>query len=125
MHREARTHTILIANTGPRSYADNVTAAQLTDVAARVDRVLSRVPRYPGAGSRGGRAYFHWNPANTFVSAIDVQLIAMQGDMSQHALDSSAVLGFMRNQLHFYRRRYPVSLVLPHAVVTPGESAYA
>eukprot|EP00965_Chrysotila_dentata_P114365 3779981-Pleurochrysis_carterae.AAC.1 len=71
MHREARTHTILIADTGPRSYADNATPAQLTDVAARVDRVLSRVPRYPGAGSRGGRAYFHWNPANTFVSAIE------------------------------------------------------
>eukprot|EP00965_Chrysotila_dentata_P055401 1838166-Pleurochrysis_carterae.AAC.1 len=38
MHREARTHTILIADTGPRSYADNATPAQLTDVAARVDR---------------------------------------------------------------------------------------
>eukprot|EP00965_Chrysotila_dentata_P083253 2746672-Pleurochrysis_carterae.AAC.1 len=45
--------------------------------------------------------------------------------MSQHALDSSAVLGFMRNQLHFYRRRYPVSLSLPSAVLTPGEGAYA
>eukprot|EP00965_Chrysotila_dentata_P160587 5301667-Pleurochrysis_carterae.AAC.1 len=31
----------------------------------------------------------------------------------------------MRNQLHFYRRRYPVSLSLPSAVLTPGESAYA
>eukprot|EP00965_Chrysotila_dentata_P132979 4396796-Pleurochrysis_carterae.AAC.1 len=48
----------------------------------------------------------------------------MQGDISQQALDSSAVLGFMRNQLHFYRRRSPLSLSLPHAVVTPGESAY-
>eukprot|EP00965_Chrysotila_dentata_P057039 1892197-Pleurochrysis_carterae.AAC.1 len=48
-HREARTHTILIADTGPRSHPDHTNPAQLTwlDVrAARVNRVLSRIPRY-------------------------------------------------------------------------------
>eukprot|EP00965_Chrysotila_dentata_P016907 560780-Pleurochrysis_carterae.AAC.1 len=100
-YREARTHTVLvIANTGPRSHPDHTNPAQLTgsDVrAARVDRVLSRIPRYAGAGNRSGRAYFHWNPATTFVSTVEVQLTALQGDMSQHAIDSSAVLGFVRN----------------------------
>eukprot|EP00965_Chrysotila_dentata_P172596 5695534-Pleurochrysis_carterae.AAC.1 len=51
-HREARTHTILIADTGPRSHPDHANPAQTTssDVrAARVDRVLSRIPRYAGA----------------------------------------------------------------------------
>eukprot|EP00965_Chrysotila_dentata_P149562 4939068-Pleurochrysis_carterae.AAC.1 len=52
-HREARTHTILIADTGgPRSHPDHANPAQITalDVrVARVDRVLSRIPRYAGA----------------------------------------------------------------------------
>eukprot|EP00965_Chrysotila_dentata_P187429 6172128-Pleurochrysis_carterae.AAC.3 len=68
-----------------RCYPRHTIPAQLAlaDVAAaRVDRVLSRIPRHAGAGSRSGRAHFHWNPANTFVSAIEVQLTAMQGDMS-------------------------------------------
>eukprot|EP00965_Chrysotila_dentata_P033570 1117996-Pleurochrysis_carterae.AAC.1 len=42
-HREARTHTVLIADTGPRSRPDNTNPTQFTttDVAtARVDRVL-------------------------------------------------------------------------------------
>eukprot|EP00965_Chrysotila_dentata_P047783 1585033-Pleurochrysis_carterae.AAC.1 len=74
-HREARTHTVLIADTGSRSYPDHANPAHLTaaDVpAAREDRVFSRIPRYAGAGSRSGRAYFHWNPVNNFVSAIEV-----------------------------------------------------
>eukprot|EP00965_Chrysotila_dentata_P076466 2525127-Pleurochrysis_carterae.AAC.1 len=71
MHREARTHTVLIADTRPRFYADNAISTRPTDAAARVDRVLSRIPRYADAGSRNGRAYFHWNPVNTFVSAIE------------------------------------------------------
>eukprot|EP00965_Chrysotila_dentata_P039074 1299461-Pleurochrysis_carterae.AAC.1 len=69
-HREARTHTVLIAHTGPRSHPDYANPAQITssDVrVARVDRVLSLFPRYAGAGSRSGRAYFHWNPATTLV----------------------------------------------------------
>eukprot|EP00965_Chrysotila_dentata_P061903 2051012-Pleurochrysis_carterae.AAC.1 len=93
MHREARAHTILIADTGARSYSDNASPAQLTATGmapARVDKVLSRIPRYAGSGSRAGRAYFHWNPVNTFVSAIEVQLAAMQGDASQRAIDLSA-----------------------------------
>eukprot|EP00965_Chrysotila_dentata_P151491 5006195-Pleurochrysis_carterae.AAC.1 len=71
VHREARTHTVLIADTGARSYPDNANLSQLTsaDMAAtRVDCVLSRIPRYAGAGSRNCRAYFHWNPATTFIS---------------------------------------------------------
>eukprot|EP00965_Chrysotila_dentata_P154304 5099702-Pleurochrysis_carterae.AAC.1 len=44
--------------------------------------------------------------------------------MSQHAIDSSAVLGFVRNQMYFYRQRNPVSLAVPTAVTSPGESAY-
>eukprot|EP00965_Chrysotila_dentata_P132941 4395734-Pleurochrysis_carterae.AAC.1 len=52
MHRKARTHTVLIADTGPRSYADNATPTHPTDAAARVDRVLSRIPRYAGTGGR-------------------------------------------------------------------------
>eukprot|EP00965_Chrysotila_dentata_P114474 3783438-Pleurochrysis_carterae.AAC.1 len=43
-HREARTHTILIADTGPRSYPDHANPAQITssdERDARVDRVLS------------------------------------------------------------------------------------
>eukprot|EP00965_Chrysotila_dentata_P062090 2056932-Pleurochrysis_carterae.AAC.1 len=90
--------------------------------AARVDRVLSRIPRYAGAGNCSGRAYFHWNPVITFVSSIEVQLTALQGDMSQHAIDSSAVLGFVRNQMYFYRQRNPVSLAVPTAIASPGES---
>eukprot|EP00965_Chrysotila_dentata_P178768 5903362-Pleurochrysis_carterae.AAC.1 len=84
-HREAHTYTVLIADTGSRSYPDHANPAHLTaaDVpAARVDLVLSRIPRYAGADSRSGRAYFYWNPVNTFVSAIEVQLAAMQGDRS-------------------------------------------
>eukprot|EP00965_Chrysotila_dentata_P116251 3842789-Pleurochrysis_carterae.AAC.1 len=41
MHREARTHTILVADTGARSYADNVNPAQLTassTATARMDK---------------------------------------------------------------------------------------
>eukprot|EP00965_Chrysotila_dentata_P100170 3308944-Pleurochrysis_carterae.AAC.5 len=49
----------------------------------------------------------------------------MQGDMSQQALDSSAVLGFLRNQVYFYRQRTPsVFLSVPTAVATPGKGAY-
>eukprot|EP00965_Chrysotila_dentata_P013246 437556-Pleurochrysis_carterae.AAC.1 len=62
MHREARTHTVLIADNGSRSHPDHTSPTQLTttDVAAaRMDRVLSRIPRYAGASSRSGRAYFH------------------------------------------------------------------
>eukprot|EP00965_Chrysotila_dentata_P038380 1275371-Pleurochrysis_carterae.AAC.1 len=83
---------------------------------ARVDKVLSRIPRYAGAGKRSGRAYFHWHPANVFVSAIEVQLAAMQGDASQRAIDFSAVLGFLRNQIFLYRRRNPLSPLVPTAV---------
>eukprot|EP00965_Chrysotila_dentata_P252750 6210853-Pleurochrysis_carterae.AAC.1 len=87
VHREARTNTVLITDTGARSYLNNANSAQLTaaDVAAaQEDRVLSRIPRYARAGSRRGRTrvYFHWNPATTFVSAIEFQLAAMQGDDS-------------------------------------------
>eukprot|EP00965_Chrysotila_dentata_P183772 6068179-Pleurochrysis_carterae.AAC.2 len=128
MHREARSHTVhLIADTGPRSFADNASTAKLTSTgmaAARVDRVLSWVPRYAGAGNHGERAYFYWNLASTFVSALKVQLIAMQKDMSQHVLDASAVLGFiMHNQLYFLQRRNSVPLTLLNAVATPGEGA--
>eukprot|EP00965_Chrysotila_dentata_P148646 4908496-Pleurochrysis_carterae.AAC.1 len=38
--------------------------------------------------------------------------------MSQNAIDSSAVLGFVRNQIYFYRQRNPVSLTVPTAVDT-------
>eukprot|EP00965_Chrysotila_dentata_P072480 2394546-Pleurochrysis_carterae.AAC.1 len=72
-HREARTHIVFIADTGPRSHPDHANPVQITfsDVrAARVDRVLSRIPRYARAGSRSGRAYFRWNPATTLVSSI-------------------------------------------------------
>eukprot|EP00965_Chrysotila_dentata_P058565 1942939-Pleurochrysis_carterae.AAC.1 len=125
MLREARTHTVLIADTGPRSYADNAIPTQPTDAGARVDRVLSRIPRYAGPGSRNGRAYFNWDPVNTFVSAIEVQLAVMQGDASQRAIDLSAVLGLLRSQIFFYRRRNPLSPFVPTAVATPGASAYA
>eukprot|EP00965_Chrysotila_dentata_P123164 4071372-Pleurochrysis_carterae.AAC.1 len=91
---------------------------------ALVDRVLSRFPRYAGSGSRNGRAYFHSNPATTFISSVEVQITAMQGEMSQPALDPSAVLDFLRNQMYFYRQRNPVSLSVPAAVATPGDSAY-
>eukprot|EP00965_Chrysotila_dentata_P146807 4847311-Pleurochrysis_carterae.AAC.1 len=69
-HREARKHTVLIADTSSRSYPDLTNPTQLTstDVAAvLVDRELSRIPRYAGAGSRSGRAYFHLNIVTTFV----------------------------------------------------------
>eukprot|EP00965_Chrysotila_dentata_P053796 1784606-Pleurochrysis_carterae.AAC.1 len=92
---------------------------------ACVDKVLSRIPRYAGSGSRAGRAYFRWNPVNTFVSALDALLTAMQGDMSQHVFDASAVLGFLRNQIFLYRRRNPLSPLVPTAAVTPGASADA
>eukprot|EP00965_Chrysotila_dentata_P029573 983202-Pleurochrysis_carterae.AAC.1 len=49
----------------------------------------------------------------------------MQGDASQRAIDLSVVLGFLRNQIFFYRRRNPLSLLVPTAVATPGASAYA
>eukprot|EP00965_Chrysotila_dentata_P101659 3356336-Pleurochrysis_carterae.AAC.2 len=89
-HRKARTHYVLIADSGSRSYPDHTNPAHLAaaDVpAARVDRLLSRIPRYAGAGSRRGRGYFHCNPVNTFVSAIEVQLAAMQRDRSDAACD--------------------------------------
>eukprot|EP00965_Chrysotila_dentata_P123068 4067915-Pleurochrysis_carterae.AAC.1 len=35
MHYEARTHTVLIADTGPRFYADNATPTYPTDASAR------------------------------------------------------------------------------------------
>eukprot|EP00965_Chrysotila_dentata_P230705 6197933-Pleurochrysis_carterae.AAC.2 len=73
-HCGARTHPVLIADTGPRSHPDNANPTQLTTIdvaAACVDRELFRIPRYAGAGSRNGRAYHHWNPVNTFVSAIE------------------------------------------------------
>eukprot|EP00965_Chrysotila_dentata_P255079 6212093-Pleurochrysis_carterae.AAC.2 len=126
-HCEARTHTILIADTGSCSYPDHASPAHLAAAelpAARVDCVLSRIPRYAGAGHRSGREYFHWNPVNTFVLAIEVQLAAMQGDRSQRAIGSSAVLGFLRNQRFFYRQRNPVSLPVPTAVALPGNRAY-
>eukprot|EP00965_Chrysotila_dentata_P050978 1690822-Pleurochrysis_carterae.AAC.2 len=47
----------------------------------------------------------------------------MQGDRSQHAFDSSAVLGVLRNQPVFYRQRNPVSLPVPPAVALPGNRA--
>eukprot|EP00965_Chrysotila_dentata_P037843 1258265-Pleurochrysis_carterae.AAC.1 len=92
----------------------------------RVDRVLSRILRYAGAGSRRGRAYFNWNPATTLVSSIEVQLTALQGrEMSQFAIDSSAVLGCVRNhQMYFYRQRNPVSLTVPTAIASPWVGAY-
>eukprot|EP00965_Chrysotila_dentata_P097834 3234701-Pleurochrysis_carterae.AAC.2 len=49
----------------------------------------------------------------------------MQGDALQRAIDFSAVLGFLRNQILFYRRRNPVLLFVPTAVATPGANAYA
>eukprot|EP00965_Chrysotila_dentata_P141125 4664533-Pleurochrysis_carterae.AAC.2 len=70
MDREARTHIVLIADIGPRSHLDHTNPTQLTSTdvaAARVDRVLSRIPRYAGASSRSGRAYFNWNLFTTFV----------------------------------------------------------
>eukprot|EP00965_Chrysotila_dentata_P042372 1405480-Pleurochrysis_carterae.AAC.1 len=48
----------------------------------------------------------------------------MQGDVSQRAIDFSAVLGFLRNQILFYRQRNPQSLSVPTAVATPDASAY-
>eukprot|EP00965_Chrysotila_dentata_P091623 3025329-Pleurochrysis_carterae.AAC.1 len=36
-HREARTHTVLIAYTGPRSYTDNAIPTRPTNTGARVD----------------------------------------------------------------------------------------
>eukprot|EP00965_Chrysotila_dentata_P176781 5838844-Pleurochrysis_carterae.AAC.1 len=44
--------------------------------------------------------------------------------MSQHAIDSSAVLGFVRNQMYFYRQRKPVSFAVPTPIASPGENAY-
>eukprot|EP00965_Chrysotila_dentata_P259967 6213742-Pleurochrysis_carterae.AAC.2 len=44
--------------------------------------------------------------------------------MSQHATDSSAVLGFVRNQMYDYRQRNPVSLAVPTAITSPGDEAY-
>eukprot|EP00965_Chrysotila_dentata_P034882 1161233-Pleurochrysis_carterae.AAC.2 len=44
--------------------------------------------------------------------------------MSQHAIDSSAALGFVRNQMYFYRQRNPVSLAVATAIASPGDSAY-
>eukprot|EP00965_Chrysotila_dentata_P041727 1383876-Pleurochrysis_carterae.AAC.1 len=49
----------------------------------------------------------------------------MQGDASQRAIDLSAVLGFLRNQIFLYRRRNPLLPLVPTAAVTPGASAYA
>eukprot|EP00965_Chrysotila_dentata_P111138 3673226-Pleurochrysis_carterae.AAC.1 len=49
----------------------------------------------------------------------------MQGDASQRAIDLLAVLGFLRNQIFLYRRRNPLSPLMPTAVVTSGASAYA
>eukprot|EP00965_Chrysotila_dentata_P224174 6194024-Pleurochrysis_carterae.AAC.3 len=50
---------------------------------------------------------------------------AMQEDALQRAIDSSAVLEFLRNQILFYWQGNPVSLSVPTAVVTPCASAYA
>eukprot|EP00965_Chrysotila_dentata_P006700 218975-Pleurochrysis_carterae.AAC.1 len=44
--------------------------------------------------------------------------------MSQHAIDSSAVLGFVRNQMYFYHQRNPVSLAVPTAIASPGDGAF-
>eukprot|EP00965_Chrysotila_dentata_P173557 5729578-Pleurochrysis_carterae.AAC.1 len=44
--------------------------------------------------------------------------------MSQHAIDSSAVLGFVRNQMYFYRQRNPVSLTVLTAIASPRDGAY-
>eukprot|EP00965_Chrysotila_dentata_P210433 6185874-Pleurochrysis_carterae.AAC.1 len=72
-----------------------------------------------------GRAYFHWNLVTTFASALGNQLTAMQGDASQRAVDSSAVLGFVLcNQILFYRQRNPTPFSVPTAVEPPGASAY-
>eukprot|EP00965_Chrysotila_dentata_P001481 48846-Pleurochrysis_carterae.AAC.1 len=49
----------------------------------------------------------------------------MQGDASQRAIDLSAILGFLRNQIFFYRRRNPFSPLVPTAAGIPGASAYA
>eukprot|EP00965_Chrysotila_dentata_P090275 2978649-Pleurochrysis_carterae.AAC.1 len=49
----------------------------------------------------------------------------MQEDASQRAIDLSVVLGLLRNQIFFYRRRNNLSLLVPTAVATPGASAYA
>eukprot|EP00965_Chrysotila_dentata_P225444 6194762-Pleurochrysis_carterae.AAC.1 len=113
-HRDSRTDTVPIADTGPRSHPDHANPAQITssDVrAALVDRVLSQIPCYAGAGT-------------TLVSSIEVQLTALQGGMSQHAIESSAVLGFVRNQMYFCRQRNPVSLTVPTAVASPGDGGY-
>eukprot|EP00965_Chrysotila_dentata_P240227 6203595-Pleurochrysis_carterae.AAC.1 len=118
VHREARPHTVLIADTGARSYPDNyANPSQLTSAdmaAAEVDHVLSRIPCYAGAGSRNGLAYFHWSPTTTFISSVEVHITAMQGDMSQHALDSSAVLAQPSVPLCTYGS----------AVATPVDGAY-
>eukprot|EP00965_Chrysotila_dentata_P144797 4782631-Pleurochrysis_carterae.AAC.1 len=44
--------------------------------------------------------------------------------MLQHAIDSSAVLGLVLNQMYFYRQRNPVSLAVPTAITSPGDGAY-
>eukprot|EP00965_Chrysotila_dentata_P190071 6173667-Pleurochrysis_carterae.AAC.2 len=45
--------------------------------------------------------------------------------MSQlHAIGSSAVLRFVRNQMYFYRQHNPVPLTVPTAIASPGDSAY-
>eukprot|EP00965_Chrysotila_dentata_P006998 228016-Pleurochrysis_carterae.AAC.1 len=44
--------------------------------------------------------------------------------MSQHAIDSSAVLGFVRNQRYFHRQRNSTSLAVPTAIAPPGDGVY-
>eukprot|EP00965_Chrysotila_dentata_P150220 4960761-Pleurochrysis_carterae.AAC.1 len=48
----------------------------------------------------------------------------MQGDRSQRAIDTSAVLGTLRNQMFCYWQRTPVSLPVPTAVAFPSNRAY-
>eukprot|EP00965_Chrysotila_dentata_P103280 3409031-Pleurochrysis_carterae.AAC.1 len=48
----------------------------------------------------------------------------MQGDASQRAIDLSPVLGFLHNQILFYRQRNPLSSSVPTAVATPRASPY-
>eukprot|EP00965_Chrysotila_dentata_P251008 6209779-Pleurochrysis_carterae.AAC.2 len=87
------------------------------------------MPHYAGAGIRNGHAYFHWNPATTFISSIEVQITAMQaGDMSQHVLDSLAVPGLLRNQMysnvsvHQCLSPCPTQcLFVTTAIATPGD----
>eukprot|EP00965_Chrysotila_dentata_P141812 4687281-Pleurochrysis_carterae.AAC.4 len=128
-HREARTHTVLIAM---RDWSSISARPSQPCPDHRVgcagctcgSRAVANPTLYAGAGNRSGGAYFHWNPAKTLVSSIEVQLTALQGDMSHRAIDLSAVLGFVRNQMYLHRQRNPVSLAVPTALASPGDGAY-